>query len=69
MLGALIGFELRRRLKMLSSYIYAAILAASGFLLMAMNAGLFKSLSTATGSERIHANGPFSVFANINLMG
>jgi ABC-2 type transport system permease protein len=69
MIGALIGFELRRRLKMLSSYVYAGVLFASGFFLMAASAGLFKSLSTSSGSERIHANSPHSVFANLNVMG
>ena len=68
MIGALISFELRRRLKMLSSYVYAVILFAGGFFLMATNAGLFKSVSTSTGSERVHANGPYTVFANLNVM-
>ena len=68
MIGALISFELRRRLKMLSSYVYAVILFTGGFFLMATNAGLFKSVSTSTGSERVHANGPYTVFANLNVM-
>lgn len=68
MLGALIGFELRRRLKMLSSYIYAAILFFGGFFLMAAAAGLFRNVSTSTGNERIDANGPYTVFANLNVM-
>jgi|APLak6261679142_1056127.scaffolds.fasta_scaffold00004_69 ABC-type transport system involved in multi-copper enzyme maturation permease subunit len=68
MLGAIIGFELRRRLKMLSSYVYAVVLFTSGFFLMAASAGLFKSLSASSGSERVHANSPHSVFANLNVM-
>lgn len=68
MFGALVTFELRRRLKMLSSYVYALILFAGGFLLMAANAGLFRGVSTATGNERIHANGPHSIFGNLNVM-
>ena len=68
MLWALISFELRRRLKMLSSYVYAAVLFAGGFFLMAIGAGLFRNISTATGNERIDANGPYTVFANLNVM-
>ena len=68
MLGALISFELRRRLKMLSSYVYAAILFFGGFFLMAVSAGLFRGVSTSTGNERIAANGPHNVFSNLNVM-
>src|SRR4051812_12576389 len=68
MLWALISFELRRRLKMLSSYVYAAILSAGGFFLMAASAGLFKSMTASAGNERIDANGPYTVFANLNVM-
>ncbi len=68
MLRAFIGFELRRRLKMFSSYVYAVVLFLGGLFLMAANAGLFKGLSTSTGSERIHANGPQTVFANLQVM-
>lgn len=68
MVGAIIGFELRRRLKMLSSYIYAVVLFVMGAFLMAASAGLFKGLSTGTGSERIYANGPYSVFTNQNVV-
>lgn len=68
MLGALIGFELKRRLKLFSSYVYAVVLFTGGAFLMAVNAGLFKSLSGSGGSERVLANGPTSVFANLNVM-
>lgn len=68
MIGTLIGFELRRRLKMFSTWVYALVLFAGGFFLMAANAGLFKSISASSGSERVHANGPYSIFANLNVM-
>ncbi len=68
MLGALIGFELRRRLKLLSTYVYGGVLFGAGLFLMLANAGLFKSFSAAGGSERVHANGPYSVFANLNVV-
>lgn len=68
MLLALIGFELKRRLKMLSTYIYAAVLFAAGLFLMLASAGTFKSISVATGSERVFANGPHSVFGTTNVI-
>ncbi|MBL8914348.1 MAG: hypothetical protein JNM17_26820, partial [Archangium sp.] len=64
MIGALIGFELIRRLKMLSTYIYAIVLFGLGGLLMAANAGLLSDMSAGAGSEKVFANGPYSVFAN-----
>ena len=68
MLGALIGFELKRRLKLLSTWIYAVILFAAGAFLMLVQAGTFKALSTASGSERVFANGPYSVFSTANVI-
>lgn len=68
MIGTLIGFELKRRLKMPSSYVYAAILGGGGMFLMAANAGLFRSISASTGNEKIHANGPFAIYGNLSVM-
>ncbi len=65
---ALITFELLRRLKQLSTWVYAALLFAGGALAMAGNAGAFSGFSAGVGSERIFANGPTSVFANQNLL-
>jgi ABC-2 type transport system permease protein len=67
MLLALISFELRRRLKMLSTYIYALILSGIGLFLMLAASGVFKSLSTSNGSERIHSNSPVAVFENMTI--
>lgn len=68
MFGALVRFELVRRLKLLSSYVYAAILFAGSGFVMAASAGLFKGLSAQAGSERVLANGPHSVFGLLNSM-
>lgn len=68
MLTALIGFELKRRLKMLSTYIYAVVLFASGLFLMLASSGAFKAISVATGSERVHANSPHTVFGTTNVI-
>lgn len=68
MLGAFVAFELRSRIRMLSTYVYAAILFAAGLFLMLSSAGIFKGISTASGSERIFANGPHTVFGTMNLI-
>lgn len=68
MLRALITFELRRRLKLLSTWVYAAVLFAAGAFLMAATAGLFKAFSASGGSERVYANGPFSVYGTTNVV-
>lgn len=68
MILALIGFELKRRLKMLSTYVYALVLFASGLFMMLASAGAFESMSVGTGSERVFANGPHSVFGTTNVI-
>jgi len=68
MIAALIAFELRRRLKMLSTYVFALVLFASGLFLMAANSGLLKGMTAGAGSERVNANGPYSVFGHQNVM-
>lgn len=68
MIRALISFELKRRLKMLSTWVYAVVLFTSGAFPMLAAAGVFKSISAATGSERIHANSPHSIFGSTNGM-
>lgn len=68
MIASLISFELRRRLKMLSTYVFALVLFAAGLFLMAANAGLLKGMTAGAGSERVTANGPYSVFGNQNVM-
>jgi ABC-2 type transport system permease protein len=68
MLRALVSFELRRRLKRPSSFVYAMLLGLAGLFLMLVAAGTFKSISVATGSERVHANSPVTVFATTNLV-
>lgn len=68
MISALMGFELRRRLKMLSTYIYAGVLFGSGLFLVTAAAGLFKDITAGAGSERVNANGPHSIYGNQTVM-
>ncbi len=64
MFQALVTFELRRRLKMLSTYIYGALLGAMSLFLMLSEAGAFKNVSASTGTERVNANSPLTVHSN-----
>jgi len=68
MLTALISFELKRRLKMLSSWVYALIFFAGSLLLMLAAGGVFKGMSTNSGGEKVMANSPFMLFTNIGTM-
>ncbi|MBX3233289.1 MAG: hypothetical protein KIT84_33375 [Labilithrix sp.] len=68
MLRALISFELVRRLKMLSTYVYGLILFASGFFLMLASGGAFSSVAVSSGNERVAANSPQLLFGNTALI-
>ncbi len=68
MIPALIGFELRRRLKLLSTYVYALVLFASGFFLMLAAGGMFESLSVTSGNERVLANSPHTLFGTTSTI-
>jgi ABC-2 type transport system permease protein len=68
MIFELIRFELVRRMKMLSTYIFAALNFAMGLFLMMNAAGVFKSVAVTGGNERVFANSPHSLFASINAL-
>lgn len=68
MFSALVTFELRRRVKMLSTWIYAAVLAGAGLLMMLATGGVFRSVSASSGSERVLANSPHTLFAFITII-
>ncbi len=63
MFTALLSFELRRRVKMVSTWVYALVLAAGGMLMMLAAGGAFKNVSAASGSERVLANSPHMLFS------
>lgn len=69
MIAALVGFELRRRAKVASTWIYATILFASGFFMMLASGGVFRSIAVSTSNERVMANSPHSLFSTIALIG
>jgi ABC-2 type transport system permease protein len=64
----LIRFEMVRRFKMLSTYIFAALLFSAGFFMMTAAAGLFKSLSAGNTNERVFANSPHSIYGTLNVV-
>lgn len=69
MIGALISFELRRRLTMLSTYIFAALLFAGSVFSMLASAGAFKAISVSSGPERVHANSPHQLYGMMGGLG
>jgi ABC-2 type transport system permease protein len=62
------SFEVKRRLKMLSSWVYAVILFASAFILVASSGGLFSGMTASTGSEQVNVNSPHTLYSNTALL-
>lgn len=66
MFSALATFELRRRVKMISTWVYAAVLAGAGLLLMLAAGGVFRGVAANSGSERVLVNSPHALYGTIN---
>jgi ABC-2 type transport system permease protein len=58
MLASIAVFELVKRSRMLSSYVYFAVLLACGLLSMLAAGGAFASVTVGLGSDKVHANAP-----------
>jgi ABC-2 type transport system permease protein len=52
------AFELLKRCRMLSSYVYFAVLFGCGLLSILAAGGAFASVSVGMGSDKVHANAP-----------
>jgi ABC-2 type transport system permease protein len=63
-----VRFELRKRLGMLSSYVYLALFFACGVFSMLALGGAFTDVSAGAGSEKLLANSPFMIFGLINSL-
>ncbi|AKQ65910.1 membrane protein, putative [Myxococcus hansupus] len=62
MFTALLTFELRRRVKMISTWVYAAVLATAAALMTLAIGAVFKGFSVASGPELVRVNSPHTVF-------
>lgn len=60
-------FELRRRLRLVSTWVYAALLFALAFLFMLTAGGAFESATADFG--KVHANAPLPVFFATSTLG
>ena len=69
MFTALLSFELRRRVKMLSTWIYAAVLFAAGLFMTLAAGGVFKNISAASGTDRVFANSPYMLYSTTAALG
>lgn len=61
MLWAIARFELKKRLGLVSTYVYAGILFLLGWFMLVASAGLFQSVSVSVGGGKVMANGPVSL--------
>ncbi len=69
MFSSLVFFELRRRVKMISTWVYAVVLAGAGLLMALASGGVFKGFSVGSGAERVLANSPHTLFGLITTLG
>ena len=70
MFGSIFGFEVRRLLRSVSTYIYFFILFAVTFLVALMVSGTFPDVNVNFGGEKIFANSPIiidTIFTNIDF--
>jgi ABC-2 type transport system permease protein len=68
MIGRLIAFEWKQRSRLISTYVYALILAAAGAFLMLASGGVFRGIAVSIGGERVNANSPYSVFLSTAMV-
>jgi len=62
MIALIARFEVAKRLRMFSTYVYFALFFALSFLLMISAAGAFKSVSVGMGSGgKVYSNSPYSL--------
>jgi ABC-2 type transport system permease protein len=62
------AFELKKRARMLSSYVYFAVLFGCGLLSMMAAGGAFSSITVGLGSDNVRANAPEIVHAFTALL-
>jgi ABC-2 type transport system permease protein len=68
MFSALVFFELKRRVKMISTWVYVVVLAAASLLLTLAMGGVFKGVSASSGAERVMVNSPYTLFNTITTL-
>jgi hypothetical protein len=65
---AIARFELAKRRRMLSTYVYALALFAFGFLTMIAAGGAFSSVSVSSGPDKVLANAPHLIQGLVGLL-
>ncbi len=68
MLAHIALFELRKRLSMISTYVYALLFFACGLLAAFAGGGAFSNVSVNSGSEHVYANAPFTLDRLISVL-
>ena len=61
-------FEVRRRLRQISTYVYFLIFFALAFFTMLAFGGAFKSINVTTSSGKVMANGPYTLSSLITFL-
>lgn len=66
---AVLAFEVARRRRMLSTYVYALVFFALAFLFTLAAGGAFASAKVAFGSEKVFVNAPFAIMMTVAFLG
>src|SRR5437588_123204 len=66
---AILAFELRTRLKLLSTYVYFVAFAAAAGLWMAAAGGVFTSANIVFGSDKVYINSPYALAQTMSVLG
>ncbi len=67
-LVAIAGFEVHKRIRLISTWVFFAVFLAAGFLLALAGGGAFEHVSVGGGSEKVFANAPGRVLTEIGLV-
>jgi hypothetical protein len=68
MLLAIAGFEVHKRLRLVSTYVFFGVFLAAGCLLALASGGAFEQVSVGGGSEKVFANSPAHIISEIGLV-
>ena len=63
------GFELRSRLKLVSTWVYFLIFFAVALLWIAAAGGLFKEANVSFGSGKVAVNSPYALAQTVSILG
>src|SRR5579864_2282268 len=65
---AIAGFEVQKRLRLVSTYVFFAVFLVAGFLLALASGGAFEHVAVGGGSEKVFANAPARILTGAGFV-